>query len=40
LFPGELIGKLQKLAVDSNIWLSLGGFHEKLETPGNDGKMR
>ena len=33
------MGKLQKLALEWKIWLSLGGFHEQLDQPESDEKM-
>ena len=35
---GPLISKLRDLAAEKKIWLSLGGFHEKIETQFPDGK--
>ena len=35
---GPLIEKLKTLAVDKKIWLSLGGFHEKIDETYSDGK--
>lgn len=36
----SLLKDLQSLAVESDIWLSLGGFHEKVDSVGDDGKER
>ena len=35
---GPLIEKLKTLAVEKKIWLSLGGFHEKIDENYSDGK--
>ena len=35
---GPLIEKLKTLAVEKKIWLSLGGFHEKIDETYSDGK--